>query len=322
MTSEATASAGQTSAEATPHGATASRATLQGLVAVLLWSSLATITTGLGDIPPFQLASLSFAIAALIGLVYARLTGTPLAVLRAVPTGFWLLATGGLLGYHVAYFYAFKHAPAVEVNLVNYMWPLLIVLLSAVLPARFGGGRLAWWHVLGAALAGAGSALVVVAGSGTPGDLASAAAASNRAGGLAAAALAAVVWAGYSVASRLYAHVPSLAIMGACALTAVGAGLGHLAFETTTWPLGAAQWAGVVAQGLGPVGLAFYLWDAGMKHGAVRLLGAASNLTPVLSTVLLALAGRAELSWRLVVAAGLVAAGATLAGRASRPSVD
>lgn len=237
---------------------TRQRATVQGLAAVLLWSSLAAVTTGLGAIPPFQLASLSFAIAALVGLVYARLTRTPLAALCSVPLGFWLLSTGGLLGYHVAYFYAFQHAPAVEANLVNYLWPLLIVLLSAALPARLGGSRLAWWHVLGAVLACAGSALVILSSGG--GSMVGQIAAGDRAAGLAAAALAAFIWAGYSVASRFYADVPSLAIMGACALTALGAGMGHLAFETTAWPLSAGQWAGVVVQGLGPVGLAFYLW--------------------------------------------------------------
>lgn len=292
-----------------------SAATAQGLAAVLLWSSLAAITTGLGGIPPFQLAALSFAIAAIIGLAYARLSRTPLSALRSVPAGFWLLGTGGLLGYHVAYFYAFQHAPAVEVNLVNYLWPLLIVLLSGLLPAGHGGRRLAWWHLLGAGLAGAGSALVLATGHAE----ASAFPAGDRVAGLAAAALAAFIWAGYSVASRLYAHVPSLAVMGACALTAVGAAAGHFALEQSMWPLSAAQWAGVVAQGVGPVGLAFYLWDAGVKHGAIRLLGAASNLTPVLSTLLLALAGRAEPNGRLAAAAVLVACGAALAGREAPP---
>lgn len=295
----------------------AGAATAQGLAAVLLWSALAAITTGLEAIPPFQLAALSFSIAALVGLVYAWVTRTPLDVLGTVPTGFWLLGVGGLLGYHVAYFFAFQHAPAVEVNLVNYQWPLLIVLFAGVLPAAHGGRRPTGWQLFGALLACAGSALVLTGGEGQAGAPTSTTVPGDRIAGLAAAALAAVIWAGYSVASRLYAGVPSLAVMGTCALTAAGALVGHLAVETTTWPLTGGQWAGVVAQGVGPVGLAFYLWDAGMKRGALPLLGAAANLTPVLSTLLLAVAGRATLSWRLTLAVALVALGATIAGRAT-----
>ncbi len=286
--------------------------TAYGLAAILLWATLASLTAAVPGLPPFLLATFSFAVATLVGLVSSLWFRTPLwTVLRTVPTSSWALGVYGLLGYHVCYFYAFRHAPALEVNLVNYLWPLLIVVFSGLLPARLGGSRLRWWHVAGAFLGFAGTALVL-AGAGASGL-----ALSGSAGGYLAALAAAFIWSSYSVATRLYAAVPTAAVTGSCALTAVGALAGHLAFEPSIWPATALQWSIVLAQGLGPVGLAFYLWDAGMKHGNIRLIGVLSYATPLLSTLLLTLSGLGQPTSLIWLAALLVTAGALLAGRES-----
>jgi drug/metabolite transporter (DMT)-like permease len=284
-------------------------ATLSGIAAILLWSTLASLTAAVPQLPPFQLAAMSFAIATLVGLGYGVWTENSLRVLAKVPMAQWALGVYGLLGYHVCYFAAFRNAPPLEVNLVNYLWPLLIVVFCAFLPARLGGKRLSWQHILGAALGLAGTLLVLLGGSGLSFEL------SGHAAGYLAALAAALIWSSHSVASRLFAAVPSFAVIGSCALTAVGAAAGHLAFEQTVWPADSRQWLIVLAQGLGPVGLAFYLWDAGMKHGNIRLIGVLSYATPLLSTLLLAVLGLGEATWRLWLAALMVTAGALLAGR-------
>ena len=101
----------------------------------------------------------------------------------------------------------------------------------------------------------------------------------------------AVTWATYSVLSRRLASVPSDAITGFCLVTAVLAAICHFAFEQTVWPDSAWQWAAIVALGLGPVGLAFYVWDIGVKHGDIQVLGAASYAAPLLSTSILIATG-------------------------------
>jgi drug/metabolite transporter (DMT)-like permease len=126
---------------------------------------------------------------------------------------------------------------------------------------------------------------------------------------------AALIWASYSVASRLFQGVPSLAVIGSCALSAVGAALLHLALDTTVWPTNPMAWAAVVALGLGPVGLAFYLWDAGMKHGNVQVLGTLAYATPLLSTLLMTSLGLSAASSTIWLAAVLITAGAALASR-------
>ncbi len=188
-------------------------ATGLGLVAILLWSSLAAVTAAVAQIPPFELVALSFALSSLAGLGWAALSGDRLGALRGVPWSYWLLGVYGLFGYHAAYFYALQNAPAVEANLINYLWPLLIVVLSAMLPKAAGGRPLRWWHLAGAGL-GFASTVVILLG-GTPGG--------ENGGGLPsgylAAFAAALIWSTYSVASRLHAGVPSLAVMGTSAAT-------------------------------------------------------------------------------------------------------
>jgi len=282
------------------------RATLAGVGAIALWATLASLGTLSGNVPPFQLTALSFALATLVGVAYVVATGQGWSLFASVPLASWLLGVYGLLGYHVVYFLAIRLAPPVEVSIIAYLWPLLIVLFSGLLPASAGGTRLRWWHVVGAVTGFAGAALVPFARGGGvefSGSLV----------GYLAALLAAFIWSSYSVASRLFAAVPTAAVTGTCALTAVGAAVGHVLLETTVWPSGTTEWAATVLLGLGPVGIAFYLWDAGMKRGHLRLLGVLSYATPVLSTLLLIALGLGSGGPLIWLAVGLVVAGALLA---------
>jgi len=276
-------------------------ATAIGLIAVLLWSTLAWLTAATGEVPPFELLALTFAIGGLAGvLLWVVRPGAAKALRQPWPV--WLLGVGGLFGYHAAYFIALRNAPVVEAGLINYLWPLLIVVFSAFLP----GERLKWHHIAGCALALAGAALVVTGGRGFAFD-------PKYLGGYAAALFAAIAWGLYSVFSRRVAHVPSDAITGFCLVTAVLAGLVHFALEPTIWPANALQWAAILALGLGPVGLAFYVWDTGVKHGDIQIVGAVSYATPLISTAILILAGYAALSPTLAIAALLITAGAVIA---------
>ncbi len=121
------------------------------------------------------------------------------------------------------------------------------------------------------------------------------------------------MWAGYSVLSRRFGQVPTDAVAGFCLVTSLLSLACHLAFETTVWPETTDQWLALLALGLGPVGAAFYVWDIGMKRGDIRLLGVASYATPVLSTLVLVIAGYAEPSVTLALSCGLIVAGALVA---------
>ena len=125
----------------------------------------------------------------------------------------------------------------------------------------------------------------------------------------------AFTWAGYSVLSRRFGAVPSDAVGGFCGATALLGLIFHLSFETAAWPIGIGGWLAVLALGLGPVGAAFFVWDHGVKHGDIRALGAVAYAGPLLSTLLLVLAGRAAPSLIIALACGLIVGGAALASR-------
>jgi drug/metabolite transporter (DMT)-like permease len=277
-------------------------ATLIGLTAILMWSLLAVLTVATGRIPAFQLAAMTFAIGALVGSLSWIGRGEAVRALRQ-PLVAWVVGVGGLFGYHALYFLALRFAPPAEAGLLNYLWPLLIVLFSALLP----GERLAPHHIIGAVLGLVGTVLLFAGHTGafTPAQVP----------GLIAAFIAAFVWATYSVLSRRLKSVPTDAVAGFCAVTALLAALMHALLETTVWPETALQWLAIVGLGVGPVGAAFYAWDIGMKRGDIRVLGAASYATPLLSTAFLILAGFAQASANIALAALLIAGGGLIAAR-------
>jgi len=279
-------------------------ATLIGFVAVLLWGVLALLAVGSAPTPPFLLNTFSFAIGGGLGLIWTAASGG-LGQLRAVPLHVYVLGTLGLFGYHALYFSALRLAPAAEASLIAYLWPLLIVLFSSLLP----GETLRTGHVLGALVGFAGAALIVTGGA--------AGFRSEAVAGYALALACALTWSSYSVMSRRFGTVPTASVAVFCIASAALSFPLHLAFETPAWPVGTLGWTSVILLGLGPVGLAFYVWDIGVKRGDIQLLGTASYAAPLLSTLVLIVAGVAAPTWSLAVAAVLVTAGALLAARAS-----
>ncbi len=291
-----------------PEHASRRHATLVGGGAVLLWGTLAPLTVWTNGIPSFQLLAMSFAVAVVLAVAVGAIRRRrPAAFLRHPPTA-WLLGVGGLFGYHFFLFVALRSAPPVQANLINYLWPLLIVLFSALLP----GKRIAVRHVAGTLAGLSGTLLLVTRGRTLDID-------PNFALGFGAALLSALIWSGYSVASSLLKSVPTEAVGGFCLGTALLALLAHLALETTVAPT-ALQWMVVFLIGAGPLGSAFFLWDWGLKRGDVRVLGTVSYAAPLISTSLLIALVGAPAGWA-TVAGGLliVGAAALAAGDLIRP---
>ncbi len=275
--------------------------TLSGLAAILLWSLLALFTVYTGNIPPFQLTAMTFAVAFILALGKWVIRGQKVMDFLILPPTVWALGVGGLFGYHFFYFLALKSAPAAEAGLIAYLWPLLIVLFSALLP----GEKLRWFHLGGALISLAGAALLITKGESLQLD-------PVYAKGYAAALACAFIWSGYSVLSRRFAAVSTDVIGSFCGVTAILALLCHLAFEQTLIPDSPVLWLAVLALGIGPVGGAFFLWDIGVKHGDIQGLGVLSYLAPLLSTLLLVGLGAAAFSWSLAAGCLLITIGAIL----------
>ena len=281
------------------------KATLIGAIAPLLWATLALLTTYAQPLPAFELVAMTFAVAFLLVLgkwVFEAARGGPSVASRfRLPLPAWLIGVGGLFLYHVFYFNALARAPAVEASLICYLWPLLIVLFSAFLP----GERLKPVHILGGLCGLAGAGLLVTKGQGFGFEPAYAL-------GYLAALACAFTWSIYSLLNRRMAAVPSDAVGVYCGATALLGLVCHLIFETWVTPtIGNA--AAILLLGIGPVGAAFFVWDHGVKRGDIQALGSLAYASPLISTLLLILAGRAAPSWVLAAGALLIVGGAALA---------
>lgn len=270
---------------------------LLALLAIVLWGTLAALTVHLRHLPPFLLAGTSLLVGSLAGLGRGRPWRAPLPVVA--------LGVYGLFAYHAALFTALRLAPAVEANLLNYLWPLLIVVLT---PAFFRERRLSARQVAGAAAGFAGAALLV-AGRDTNGgaDVPH----GHRLAGLALAAAAALIWSTYSLASarRGASSAPPVGLFGAVSgALALGC---HALFEPRV-QFAPADLPWLLLLGLGPMGWAFQAWDAALRRGDPRTIGLLSYLTPLLSTLLLAAKGSGRLTAATGGALVLIVGGALL----------
>lgn len=273
-------------------------ALLLSLMTILVWSTGTLFSAGVSHLPPFLSTGVTLCIGGLVGLPRVREW--------KVPPSTFALGVGGIFGYHALFFTALRHAPAVEVNVLQYLWPLLIVVLS---PLCTRGGRLRWHHLLGACLGLAGGVLVLSGGklslerAHLPGYLL--------------ALCAAFVWAGYSLLNQRVRPFRTGAVGGFC----LASGILSLGFHTLERLANSASvsaaitpgdWRFLVLLGLGPMGLAFYAWDAAMKRGDPRRIGALAYLTPLLSTLWLVIFGGRHLTVLSGCAMGLIVAGAVV----------
>jgi drug/metabolite transporter (DMT)-like permease len=275
-------------------------ATLFAFATITLWSFLAYLAARLSSLPPFLLVGCALSIGGLTSIARIRTWVVPLRTLA--------VGIGGLFGYHFLLFSAFQHAPAVEANAINYLWPLLIVLLSPVYLPQY---RLKSQHIAGALLGLGGAGLVVTGGQFNL-DLA-------HLGGYLLAAGAALVWASYSLVSKRLPHFPSTAVGGFCLVSGVLSLVLYLVSSSLDLhPLAALSgmdWLALFLLGVGPMGVAFLTWDAALKRGDPRLIGSLSYITPFTSTLVLVLLGGKRLTWVSGLAILLIIGGAIISSR-------
>ena len=262
-------------------------------------------------IQTFEALAITFAVGAATVLLGFLVTAGPKRIaagFRGWPASAWALSIGGIFLYHALYFIAFRLAPAGPVTIVNYLWPLLIVLFAGLLP---GGSTRLGWPQLAGSLVGFAATVLLIGGGGLE-------AGGPALAGYAAAIACAFVWSLYSVLNNRIAAPGSEPMILVCAAVALLGLAGHLlAGETFVWPDGPTMLA-LALLGAGPVGRAFVAWDHATKRGNIALLGVLSYATPPLSMILLVVAGQAPASWRLALATALVVAGAALAALPAR----
>jgi len=271
-------------------------ATILALITIGLWSFLALLGSRVSYLPPFLVVGIALCVSGLIGMT--RISGW------RVPLVTFLVGVGGIFGYHFLYFSSLKYAPPVEASLMNYLWPLLIVLLS---PLFLTGYALRTHHLVGALIGLSGAALILTGGK-IGLDLA------NMKGYLLAAG-AALVWASYSLMTKRLKPFPTAAVGGFClasGLLSLGAYWISSHGASAAPELNRADWITLVLLGAGPMGAAFFTWDAALKRGDPRVIGSLAYLTPLTSTLVLVLLGGRTLTWTSGLAMCLIVAGAII----------
>lgn len=277
--------------------------TLTGFIAILTWSFLALLSTAAGPIPPFQLAAMSFFLGGMVGVISWIFRPHALKSLRQ-PWQVWALGVAGLCIYHCAYFFAIQSAPPVEASLIAYLWPLLIVLFASLLP----GEKLRLHHIVGVALGLVGAVAIITKG-GSVGLM------GGILPGHIIALFCAFIWSGYSVLSRRFGQVPVDVVAGYCLITSAVAFCLHVGLEDPVWPVSAGQWLAIAILGTIPLGVGFYAWDWGCKHGDIMVIGALSYAAPLLSVVALLAFGYGEYHWSVALACCLIVVGAIIAAK-------
>ncbi len=275
-------------------------ANLYALGAIALWASLASLGVSLRHVPPFLLTGVALLVGSLLALPF---------VLKdrrqwRIPASTLLLGVYGLFGFHFLLFIALRHAPPVEANLVNYLWPLFMVVLA---PLFLRGVKLRAVHVAAALLGFAGAAIAILgARTGSAGG--------GWAWGYLPALASAFIWASYSLLTKRVAPFPTAAIGLFGLVSGLLSLLCHWALEPAV-ALSGRDAVLIALMGLGPLGAAFFLWDKALKLGDARQIGILSYLTPLGSTALLMLVSGRSLSWSIGLAAGMIIGAAVLGTR-------
>ena len=275
------------------------QANLYALGAIALWASLASLGVSLTHIPPFLLTG--------IALIVGSVPAWPF-VLRdpaqwRIPLRTLALGVYGLFAYHFLLFIALRHAPPVEANLVNYLWPLFIVVLS---PVVLPGVALRLPHVLAALLGFGGAAIAIAGGRELSGTLA---------WGYLPALAAAFIWATYSLLTKRVAAFPTTAIGLFGLVSGVLSLLCHGVLEPAV-TLQPRDWALLAVLGLGPLGASFFMWDKALKLGDARHIGILSYITPLASTALLIVVSGRSFSWSIGLATAMIISAAVMGMRA------
>lgn len=264
--------------------------------AVLLWATWPALASLTGALPPFLTFGLAGAVGFAAALAVACARGEARAFFRTPPRAVAVVGLG-LLANNVLFLHAVPRIGASEANVLVYLWPVMLVLISA----RERGERLGAVRLGGIAIAFTGVTVAIGPSFAAGADWIGIAAAAL--GGLAFAIMAAVRAHGREAHDVVG---PSMGLVAVLALSA------HALFEVPAVPT-AGQAMTIAAIGIVPITLANALWDRATRGGFASMISSIAYLTPIAALGVLALVGMGTITPATALGATLVVLGALAA---------
>jgi len=256
------------------------RGNLSGLFTIIMWSASGLLLALTKGIPAFQLALFTLPFPFIVTALRWYIRKENWRAHFAHPWYVYAVGTSGLGGYTILWYLGFKHAPVFQANLLNYMWPFLILVFSAVILKQ----KLTWVQLVGTALAFLGLLLLFTEKSGV--DMSAGLILHNEyIWGYISAFAGAVVWALYSVLVRKIPCFGSDVIAICCLYAGVPILIAHLALEDFVMPSDKFVWMGLI--GLLLTRVSYLFWNFAMKYGRIETVVSVSYFTPIFSSVLL-----------------------------------
>lgn len=265
------------------------RYTYFGVAALTMWAIEPLLISEVQRLPIFELLSIIFASSFLITAF--RLTiNKSWKTIRRQPLTIWVAGILGVCGSDFAYIHGAQHAPIAHVDLIDYLWPCVAIVLVGLLPRE----KFSWKHVLGACL-GLSGIYFLISSDGALSDISS-----EYIFGYVLALVGAILWGGYSVFSRYFTKVPTEMIGMYCGIGAIISFFLHLRFEDFFVPT-AQELSLAILTGITGAGIAYQLWDYGVKFGNIFLLSILVYAARLSGMAFLILFGKEPLSSNLVL---------------------
>ena len=278
---------------------------LYASITVLIWATLATVVKIiLYDIPNFEALTISSVFAFVFLLIMNIINGSVKELKHYRLKDYLMMSGLGFLGlflYSALYYYGISALSSQEACILNYLWPLMIVVFACILLKE----KLTARKLIAMGMSFAGIVVLTV---GTGG----AASSGNRLWGIVACVTAAVCYGLFSVLNKKHSLNQNITMMWIWLTVSVCSLVSGMIFEK--WqPIVGVQWLGLGWLGVVVNAVAYLLWAIALKNAedSAKVANLA-YLVPFLSIVLSSVVLKERITVNMVIAVVLIVGGILL----------
>lgn len=262
-----------------------------------MWTVEPLLVSEVNGLPIFELLFIIFFSSFAITAIRLTIKKQWMGVLKQ-PLFIWVAGVMGICLSDFAYIFGAQQAPIAHVDLIDYLWPCFVIGFSSLLPNE----KIYFQHILGALLGLVGIYILIAH------DVGQDKISMQYLFGYILAIVGALLWGGYSAFSRYHKAVPTEMIGIYCGVGAIICLALHFQFETFVMPT-TSEWVLSVVTGVSGAGIAYQLWDHGVKYGNIYILSVVTYLARLLAMMLLVMFGKEPFSMSLVIACVLSSLG-------------